>query len=473
MNKKELIKKYGLINYPNSIEVDSRKIKIGDMFVAIKGKFADGNDHITNAIQNGASIIVGKRADNTFVNNIQFIHMEDTFDFLNRFSYDYYSSIIEKMTIYGITGTNGKTSTTYFLREILGSLGISTTVIGTISTFIGNEEYPSANTTPYASELYKIFKKSYNENIKHIIMEISSHGLEENRIYGLNFNIGGITNITQDHLDFHKTMDNYINAKMKITEHMKNTPLIVNIDDINVMKLLKRTDYKNIVTVGEGGDYEIKSYELHIDSSFYTILYNNIEFKIKIFIPGLFSVYNSLMAIIMAHKSGIPIEKAIIGVGKLKSVPGRFEIIRNKEIISVVDYAHTPDALSSLLNSVKELPHERIITVFGAGGDRDKTKRSIMGKIADKNSDILIVTSDNPRTEDPAGIINDILTGIKRVEGLFKYIDREEAIKKAVEIAKKGDIIVIAGKGHEDYQIIGNKKIHFSDQEILKELLDE
>lgn len=473
MNKNAFLKKYGLINYPNSIEIDSRKVKKGDMFIALKGKFFDGNDFITKAIQNGATTIIGKMADNTFVNNVQFIHMEDTHNLLNEISYDFYSDIINKMTIYGITGTNGKTSTTYFLREILNFMNISSSVIGTIKTLIGNEEFLSENTTPFANELYKIFKKSYDKNIEHIIMEVSSHGLMENRIFGLNFNVAGITNITQDHLDYHKTMDNYINAKAKIVDHLNNAPLIININSNNAKELVRRINYNNIVTIGKNGDFKLVEYELNIDKSYYTFSYNNNLYEVSIAIPGLFSIYNSLMAIAVANAMKIPMSKAIKGVGKLQSIPGRFEIIKGKGIFAIVDYAHTPDALLNILNSVKALPHNRIIIIFGAGGDRDRSKRPLMGEIADNNSDIIIVTSDNPRTENPDSIIKDILKGINRDTGLFVYSDRKKAIREAINLAVENDIIVVAGKGHEDYQIIGNKKIHFSDQELLRTYLNE
>lgn len=475
MNKFDLLKKYGLNTYPSSIEINSQNIKNDSIFFALKGKFRDGHNFIADAVKRGAKIVIGTDTENGIKDNIQYIKIKDPINYLNDLAYDYYEEIINKLQIYGITGTNGKTSTTYFLREIFKRQKISTSIIGTIGNRIGNKNIQSLNTTPFSSELFKLFAVSHQNKIDNIIMEVSSHALKENRISKIKFDGIILTNISQDHLDFHKTFKNYIDSKMMIFDHIKEkTKIVMNSDCNRLTNAVKKNNINRAITYGKNGDFKLKRIKLSQDGSFYTFKYKRKIYETRLKMNGEFSIYNSLGAIALAVELGIDIKNAIAGVGDLAGVPGRYEVLRGRNFIVIIDYAHTDDALHNLLTSVREIPHNRIITIFGAGGDRDKTKRPKMGAVAEQLSDTIIVTSDNPRSEDPTAIIEDILDGLKNRKNAIVIEDREYAIRKGMKMANKhSDIVVIAGKGHEDYQIIGNTKHHFSDKEEVLKILNE
>ena len=474
MNKLEFLKKYGLNTYPSGIEIDSRNTKNNSIFFALKGKFQDGHNFIAEAVERGAKIVIGTDIENGIRDNIQYVKIRNPINHLNDLAYDYYEEIINKLKIYGVTGTNGKTSTTYFLREIFKREKISTSIIGTIGNCIGNKKIQSLNTTPFSSELFKLFAVSHQNKIDNIIMEVSSHALKENRISKIKFDGIILTNITQDHLDFHKTFKNYIDSKMMIFDHIKEgTKIVMNSDCNTLTNAVKKNNINRAVIYGRNGDFKLERIELSQDGSFYTFKYKRKIYGARLKMNGEFSVYNSLGAIALAVELGIDIKNAITGVENLAGVPGRYEVLSGRNFIVIIDYAHTDDALHNLLTSVKKIPHNRIITIFGAGGDRDRTKRAKMGAVAEQFSDTIIVTSDNPRGEAPTVIIEDILKGLKNKKNAIVSEDRRSAIREGVKMARHSDIVVIAGKGHEDYQIIGNTKHHFSDKEEVLKIFNE
>ena len=305
-------------------------------------------------------------------------------------------------------------------------------------------------------------------------MEVSSHALKENRISKIKFDGIILTNITQDHLDFHKTFKNYIDSKMMIFDHIKEgTKIVMNSDCNTLTNAVKKNNINRAVIYGRNGDFKLERIELSQDGSFYTFKYKRKIYGARLKMNGEFSVYNSLGAIALAVELGIDIKNAITGVENLAGVPGRYEVLSGRNFIVIIDYAHTDDALHNLLTSVKKIPHNRIITIFGAGGDRDRTKRAKMGAVAEQFSDTIIVTSDNPRGEAPTVIIEDILKGLKNKKNAIVSEDRRSAIREGVKMARHSDIVVIAGKGHEDYQIIGNTKHHFSDKEEVLKIFNE
>ncbi len=468
------MKKYGLDFSPASIEMDSRKIIPGSVFVAVKGRFYDGHDYISQAISNGAKAVAGEMVYPGKRKGVIFVKTPKISEYMNSLAYDLYRANLEKMDLFGVTGTNGKTSTVYFLHSIFNHAAQKCSLTGTVENLIGKERIPSVNTTPFAPELFKILSRSFDLGFHTCAMEISSHSLKEDRIHGLEFSGGIFTNITVDHMDYHGSMDDYINSKMLILSKMRNSaPMIINIDDPLLSKNEMIKKYANTVTFGQKGDFTIKETSLSSSNASYTFIYQTKPYDVELKLSGSFAVYNSLGAIALAVAKGMSVKTAVEGAQKLKMVPGRFQAIRMGNITVIVDYAHTPDALEKLLASVKQLQHESIITVFGAGGDRDNSKRPLMGKAVEKFSDLLIVTSDNPRTEDPEHIIDDILKGISDTAACKRITDRREAIRYAVRSAKEGDIIIIAGKGHEDYQILGNNKVHFSDLEEVKRIFNE
>ncbi|MGL4732030.1 MAG: UDP-N-acetylmuramoyl-L-alanyl-D-glutamate--2,6-diaminopimelate ligase, partial [Clostridium sp.] len=380
------------------------------------------------------------------------------------------------LEVIGVTGTNGKTSITTFLKQIL-SKRAQTGLIGTININDGKNEIISKNTTPESIDLQSYFNDMINNNCKYCAMEVSSHSLALNRVGSVNFSIGIFTNLTEDHLDFHKNLEDYRNAKEKLF-HKTSIANIINIDDEggkvifdNIKKLSTPVYTYGINSDADFTASEIKLYPNGVSYKLKTLTYTD---YIYVNIPGKFTVYNTLGVISACYILNIDIETIKDVLKNTPGVKGRFENIKNDEGLTViVDYAHTPDALENVLNTSKEFVKGKIITVVGCGGDRDKTKRPIMGKIAQQKSDISIITSDNPRTESPSLIIKDMLKGIDMDNDNFMVIeDRKEAIYKAIELANVGDVVMIAGKGHENYQIVGTTKHHFDDKEIALEAID-
>ena len=447
------------------LEFDSRKIKQGDVFIALEGSIVDGHTFISKAIENGAkTILVEKDVDK--VEGINYFLVDGLREKMGIIASNFYGYPQNQLKIVGVTGTNGKTTTTYILESILGEKNVAR--IGTVEYKIGDEIIPAPNTTPSSLEIIKICKKALEKNIKYLIMEVSSHGLDIGRVNMLRFEAGIFTNLTLDHLDYHKTMENYYLAKRKLFDLVKDKKnSIINIDDEYGKKYL---EYTNGISYGIGqGDIQGEIKQITREGQEVTIKIFEKEYKINLRLLGRYNLSNLLGAIGAVKTLGLSDEEIISKIPLIHGAPGRFEPVKiDRDFTVIVDYAHTGDALENILKSINEFKTNRVITVFGCGGDRDKTKRPIMGGIAEKYSDIVIVTSDNPRTEDPEEIIKDIAVGLTK-ENHTVEIHREKAIEKAISLAEKNDIILIAGKGHENYQVIGREKIHFDDkEEVIK-----
>lgn len=457
----------------SNIQYDSRKVKSNDVFVAIRGFSTDGHNYIEKAMELGAKVIIVERDVEIQDENITVIKVSDGRIALAKISANYYGNPERKLKIIGVTGTNGKTTSTFMLKSMLESLGKRVGLIGTIANYIGSKKLKSERTTPESLELFKLLDEMVRENIDYCVMEVSSHSLELNRVYGIEFSSGIYTNLTQDHLDFHETFENYFNAKAKLFENSKS--IIINVDDKYGDRLIKR--FGSTITYSIDGDGELNATNLNIFSKGVTfkLNYKGSEYPVKINIPGKYNVHNALGCIGAAICEGFTINESVKGIETMFAVPGRCEIVTHNSSLDydiVIDYAHTPDGLENILKTAREFTQGKLICVFGCGGDRDKTKRPLMGEIASRLSDTALVTSDNPRNEEPMDIINDILKGINKDNYIVEE-NRREAIKKAMKLTKAGDVIVIAGKGHEDYQIIKDKVIHFDEREVVQSLIKE
>jgi UDP-N-acetylmuramoyl-L-alanyl-D-glutamate--2,6-diaminopimelate ligase len=459
------------------ISYDSRTVQNGYAFFALPGHNTDGNKYVNEAIKKGASLIVSHSKVETC--QIPLIITEDIFRFMSIFSAKFYNYPDSKLNIIGITGTNGKTTITYMIDSIFAHAGIDCGVMGTINYRYKDKIIETQNTTPQAPDIYRIMREMLEAGVKHIAMEVSSHALSLGRVFGIDFDIAVFTNLSQDHLDFHKTMDSYFEAKSVLfrslgTGTKKNIKFaIINIDDMYGKKLADMGLHaeKKFYSISDKIEVTFKAQNIDTSSSGSKIdlLYAGKIAKINIKHFGHHNVYNVLAALAVTVCSGIEFHRVIEGLNNARQVPGRLERVDTGHLgfEVFVDYAHTEDALKNVLQAVKKIKHKRIITVFGCGGDRDRTKRHLMGKVAVEMSDFVFVTSDNPRTEDPNLIVLDIESGIKRAyrTNYKVVVEREIAIKEAIIMADKGDIVLLAGKGHETYQIIGLDKIYFSDIE--------
>lgn len=447
------------------MEYDSRKIKDGDIFVALEGSISDGHKYIKQAIENGAKgVLVSKKVEPEFP--VEYILVKDLRKNLGKIASNFYGYPQKKLKIIGITGTNGKTTSTYLLESILGKEKVAR--IGTVEYKIGDEVIEAPNTTPESLDIVKMCKKAVEKGLEYLVMEVSSHALSLGRVDMLEFDVASFTNLTLDHLDYHENMDNYFQAKRKLFTMLKDSKKSsINIDDIYGDRLYKEFGgYSYSLT--KSADLTGEIVEFHSDGQFVRLNLMGEMFEEKLAILGRYNLYNVLGVIGIALQLGIGKNIILEKLKDIKGAPGRFELVNcGQDYIVVVDYAHTGDALENILKSINELKKGRVITVFGCGGDRDATKRPIMGEIAQRLSDIAILTSDNPRTEKPHLIIEDVKKGMNGDRYLIEE-DREQAIMKAIEIAQKNDIILIAGKGHETYQILGRKKIHFDDREIVR-----
>lgn len=446
-----------MINY----EIDSRLIKKGDTFVAIKGHTVDGHDFIDQAIKNGASEIITEKKLNDDINHKI---VNDSQKYLNDILVNKYSKLFKDLTLIGITGTNGKTTTGFITYQILNKLNINTAYIGTLGFHYNGLTEELNNTTPDILTLYKLLLKAKNNNVTHVVLEVSSHAIDLNRVEGLSFDVGAFTNLSQDHLDYHKTLDNYLKTKLKLVQYLKTSgTLVVNGDDLNS----KKFEFNKIKSIGFDADYKIINTNILPNETTLTFEFNNKIYNVKYKLTNMFNTYNYLMAFAIVNSLGINEEKIINATDAVTAPRGRCETIKINHGYAVVDFAHAPGALEKVLESYNEVKQNRIITVVGCGGDRDKTKRPIMGKIASDLSDYVIFTSDNPRTEDPESIINEIIEGVDK-SNYEVDIDRKKAIKKAIGMMEKGDIVMVLGKGHETEQIIGREKFHFDDLEEIK-----
>lgn len=493
MRLKEIIKNleykrvYNLNNPEiNGIAYDSRKIKENFIFVAIKGTSQDGHNFINDAISRGAKVIIVNKKSAVLPSDVGEIVVEDTRRALHTISTEFYGHPSTKLKLVGITGTNGKTTTSFIIKHILEKSGNKTGLIGTISYQIGERAIISTNTTPESLDIQKFLYDMVEEGCRYAVMEVSSHGIDQGRITYLHFDKGIFTNIAPyEHLDYHKSFKNYLQTKLKFFDYYlresikENKTGIVNIDDPyagHFIKSLKRNGIKCITYGRRDADVKVVDYGIKRDGNYITVEIRNEKICFYTQLRGLGNIYNTLAGISFAVSEGISMKDVEEAISSIQSVPGRFELVNEGQNFDIiVDYAHTHHALYNLLRSVKALNPRRIILVFGCGGDRDKTKRPLMGKIGVKMADIVFITSDNPRSEDPMDIIADIEAGIPFYLRK-KYVaipDRRQAIREAVSIAKEKDCVIIAGKGHETFQILKNTVIPFDDREEVKNALRE
>ena len=458
-----------------NIRYDNRKIEQGDAFVCVKGFKVDGHSFIGDAIKKGAKTLIVQE-DVSVQEDITIIKVRDTRKALAIMSSNYFGNPKDKLKIIGITGTNGKTTSAFIIKSILEKAGFMTGLIGTIANYIGNKKVDAVRTTPESYELHELFKNMVDAGVEYCVMEVSSHSLELDRVYGVQFEEGIFTNLTRDHLDFHKTFENYYNAKFKLFERSNHS--IINLDDpygANIVKDIEERGVKTKVStfsIEKESDFKAFEIKSHSNGSEFKVNLESIE-EFSINIPGEYNIYNSLGCIICAYNSNIPMDKIKEGLSDVV-IPGRCELVakeKNLPYSIIIDYAHTPDGLENILSTVKAFTKNRMISVFGCGGDRDKVKRPQMGKIGCELSDIAIITSDNPRSEEPMDIINDIVKPLN-YDNFVIEVNRKEAIRKAMNMALEGDVIVIAGKGHETYQILKDETIHFDEREVVYDILE-
>ena len=455
------------------ISYDSRNAKPGDMFMAIAGFESDGHTYISAAVQNGAVAVICERTPEL---DIPYVIVKNSRSALALASSNYFGNPSEKMKIIGVTGTNGKTTSTMLIKHMIEICEKSKVgLVGTNQNMIGYRVLPTERTTPESYDLQKLFKEMADEGCQYVVMEVSSHSLTLERVGGIHFEVGLFTNLTQDHLDFHDSMDDYANAKaMLFTRCNKGA---VNIDDAYAAMMIERATCPMLTFAVEKDEAELvgKDTKLLSTAVKFCALSTNILERVELNIPGKFSVYNALGVIAVGLLLGYTMADCAAALKTATGVMGRVEVVpTDGDYTILIDYAHTPDALENVLLSMKVVAEGRVVALFGCGGDRDRTKRPIMGKIAAQCADFVIVTSDNPRTEDPDAIIADILVGLEGIKTSQKVIsDRREAIAWAIDHHKPKDIIVLAGKGHETYQIIGKTKHHMDEREIVAEHLEK
>ena len=457
-----------------NISFDSRKIESGYIFFAIKGYDLDGHKYIPQAITQGATVVVCEELPEELSDYVTYVQVKNSSIALGIVASNFYDNPSEKLTLAGITGTNGKTTTTTLLYNLFTQLGFRCALLSTIENRISDKVLNSNHTTPDPITINQLLAQAVDEGCQYAFMEVSSHGIHQNRLAGLTFKIGAFTNITHDHLDYHQTFSNYIAAKKKFFDELPKTAIaIINMDDKNGLIMLQNTNAKKVTySLKSNSEYKGKIIENRLDGML--LQFNNQEFWTVL--AGKFNAYNELLAYTIASELGFDSLDIVTALSKLQRVKGRFEtyVSDDKKYI-IVDYAHTPDALQNILEAINQsrTRNEKLITVFGCGGHRDKEKRPKMGNIATRLSDLAIITSDNPRDENPDEIIQEIETGIEP-QNTNKYLsitDRKQAIRTAIKMAAPKDIILIAGKGHENYQEINGKHFPFDDMKIAKELL--
>lgn len=465
------------------ITSDSNIVEKDFLFACIPGFNFDGHAFIPQAIEKGACVLVVEK-DIRPVEGVTVIKVPSTRYALGLLGSRFYGHPSSRLRVIGITGTNGKTTTSYMVKQILKEGGKKTALFGTIAYQLGNKILPASTTTPHSLELQSMFKELVEEGFDSVVMEVTSHALALYRVIGCEFGVGVFTNLGRDHLDFHKTMENYLEAKTELFRLLSlpfkgfnKKRAVINIDSPHAEHIIRNTKVK-ILTYGIEKEADIRAYDIKL-------CWKGLNFNvttpigktaISLKLLGKYNVYNTLAAIGVGISEGISLDEIKRAMAGLEDIQGRFEQVDCGQPFNVViDYAHTPDALKEVLRAARELTAKRVLTLFGCGGDRDKTKRPLMGEVAAAYSDIIVLTSDNPRSEDPLKIIKEIETGIKRSDfPKDKYLiieNRLEAIDKALTMAGEGDLVIIAGKGHEDYQIIKDKRIFFSDREAVKKLL--
>lgn len=492
MNLKEIIKGIAVMTVSGKTDIeisgisyDSRKALPGHLFVAVRGEKLNGHDYINDALGKGAIAIVSENSEAGIRNSetnpaVTFIQVKDSRDALAYASNNYFMKPSNTLNVIGVTGTNGKTTTTYLLKSILESWGKQVGLIGTIQYMIKDEVFPAVHTTPESLEFQELLHRMLRSGCEYAVTEVSSHALAQRRVDGTMFKTAIFTNLTRDHLDFHKTMEDYFHAKKRLfTELLHDDGYsIINLDDPYGRKLLTELDLlhrqsKKVITCGLESGTDLIATEINnsFDGLNFTMLMHGRKNSVTSPLMGLPNVYNVLSAAGAAVSIGVPWNVILEGIRKAGTVKGRFEKVdEGQDFLAAIDYAHTEDALERLIYTARGLTRGKIITVFGCGGDRDKGKRPGMGAIATRLSDFVIITSDNPRSEEPMAIIKDIESGAARKNYLIEA-DRKEAIKRAVLMASGGDVVLVAGKGHETYQETDGKRLKFSDREVLIEAI--
>lgn len=465
-----------ILNTYEDIEVadvtqDSRLVKEGSLFVCVKGAAFDGHNVADDMLKKGAAAVVVERD----LGLDRQIIVENSRAVFSPICANFYSNPAKKLKLIGLTGTNGKTTTTFLIKQILENSGKKVGLIGTVQNMICDEIYPAKYTTPDPYELQKLFAMMVDAGCEYCVMEVSSQALAQGRVNGLHFAVGVFTNLTQDHLDYHKTWENYFNSKRMLFESCDIA--VTNADDEYGLEIVKGLDFKKLITYAvdtNHADFVAKNVSFKANGVEYELVGDNIG-RCYCPIPGRFSVYNSLCAATVALALGIEFDKVLAAISKSNGVKGRIEVVPcNRDFTIIIDYAHSPDGLENIITSLKEIAKGRVVTVFGCGGDRDKTKRPKMGKIAAELSDFCVVTSDNPRSENPSEIIKDILVGMEGIDTPYEVVElRRDAIAYAINNAQKDDIILLAGKGHETYQILPTGTIHFDEREVVAEVLGE
>lgn len=459
------------------VQSDSRKVEDGFLFVALRGTAVDGHNYINGAVAGGAVAVVCEEipslTEGPSGRDICFIRVKDSAEALGKVVSSWYGNPSDKLTLVGVTGTNGKTTIATLLYEMFRKLGHKAGLISTVCNYIDGEAIPTEHTTPDTITLHSLMARMVDAGCEYAFMEVSSHSIDQRRISGLSFNGGIFTNLTRDHLDYHKTVENYLKAKKKFFDDLPSEAFaLTNADDKSGLVMLQNTAAKKLTySLRTLADFKGKILESHIDGT--EMVINGHE--VAVHFVGRFNAYNLLAVYGAAVSLGKSPEEVLVVLSTLRSVSGRFETIKSPlGYTAIVDYAHTPDALTNVLNGIKEVlfGSGRIITVVGAGGNRDKGKRPLMAKEAAKLSDRVILTSDNPRFEEPDDIIRDMVAGLNAsdMERVICITDRAQAIKTATMLAKKGDVVLVAGKGHEDYQEVKGVKHHFDDREKLREI---
>lgn len=455
------------------VNIDSRKIEPGHLFMAMRGTQTDGHAYIPGAIEKGAVAVLCEDLPAEVNPQVTYIQVEDSEDAVGKVAHAFYGYPTQVLKLVGVTGTNGKTTIATLLYKVFRHFGYKVGLLSTVCNYIDDEAIPTDHTTPDPVTLNRLLGRMANEGCKYAFMEVSSHSIAQKRISGLKFEGGIFTNLTRDHLDYHKTVENYLKAKKKFFDDMpKSAFSLTNLDDKNGLVMLQNTKSRKMTySLRSLADFKGKVLESHVEGMLLDI--NNHE--VAVHFIGKFNASNLLAVFGAAVLLGKSEEEVLVAMSTLYPVAGRLETIHSpKGFTAVVDYAHTPDALVNVLSSLQEVMNGkgRIITVVGAGGNRDKGKRPIMAKEAVKGSDKVIITSDNPRFEEPQDIINDMLAGLdaKDMEKTLSIADRKEAIRTACMLAQKGDVVLVAGKGHEDYQEIKGVKHHFDDREVLREI---
>jgi UDP-N-acetylmuramoyl-L-alanyl-D-glutamate--2,6-diaminopimelate ligase len=462
-----------------SIAYDSRRVHRDGLFVALRGEKSDGHEFFGQAIEKGAAVIVAERAEKN--SRATFVVVENTRTAMADLAARFYNYPARKLKLAGVTGTNGKTTTTFLIKHICEKAGSRCGLLGTVRYEIGERVLPAARTTPESLDLQELLAQISDAGCRAAAMEVSSHALAQDRTRDIEWDAAVFTNLTQDHLDYHGTMENYFEAKAKLFEQLgqqqrKKTPVaIINIDDPYGQKLLRKIDHKvSVVTFGIGikADFRASNYRMEFGGTSYQLDARGKSYLVRVPLIGRFNVANSVAALATANALGVGLREAVLSLSKSPQVPGRLEMVPAKRQYQVfVDYAHTPDALLNVIKTLRELQPRRLIVVFGCGGNRDREKRPLMGQVVDQNADYAVITSDNPRKEDPEAIMAAVEQGF-RGSHFEKITDRTTAISRAVELAQPHDIVLIAGKGHENYQEFADHTVPFEDIQVARRAIE-